>query len=396
LHDALGRIRHQHARRARIGEPLPLSVYVAIRNSGPCAYCGTPASQVDHIRPLARGGADTADNLAPACGQCNRSKGARLLIEWIPALVEHGAANSANIAAEYARQLTESKGIPVMTSTNAPNRSAFRWAGHLLIAAVMASAASMSWSNLYRFAEHTMHWSSWHAALVPIGLDIAALACALLALDTVMRNDSAVSFRLLTAALISLSAFLNWRETLGTHNIAEEVFFPAMSVLSYAMVDSVIRKSRRDVRRDRMGLSARPAPQPLPRHGAAAWLRYPGRAFAATSAAIETRLGDPPAIRTTAAQVASDDTATRQRDYASGVVDGVSQADAIRTALAELGDARPSEVVAWLAENGRPGVAPQRVNDVIRRDREGGKHRALYAIGDGDAGTDGEAAETAS
>lgn len=256
-----------------------------------------------------------------------------------------------------------------MTSTDARSRTAFKWTGHLLIIAVMAAAASMSWTNLYRFAQVTMHWASWHAALVPVGLDVAAVACALLALDTVMRNDSAVAFRVLTACLISLSAFLNWRETLASRNIAEEVFFPAMAVLSYALIDAVLRKYRRDTRRDRMGHHAREALEPLPQIGALAWLRFPARAFAAVSSAIAQRMP--------ASDAPSD--ATRQRDVAAGYLAGLSQADAIRQAIETVGAERPREVVAWLAQNGRPGVAPQRVHDVLRRDR--GRHARPAAEG---------------
>ena len=225
-----------------------------------------------------------------------------------------------------------------------------------LLGAVMLAVAAMSWSGLYGFATATMHWSPIHAALVPIALDVAALACAFLALDSVSRNDSAIAFRLITAALIGLSAFLNWRHALGTHNVAEQVFFPSMSVLSYALVDAVIRKSRRDIRRDRAGLPAREAPAPLPRPGIAAWLRFPGRAFGATSNALAQR------IPATAEPLG----ASERRAYATGVLDGLSQADAIRRAIETVG-AEPRQVVAWLAENGRE-VATQRVYDVMRRD----------------------------
>lgn len=49
----------------------------------PCAYCGaTENIELDHIVPIARGGAHDLENLAPACLPCNRSKGAKLLSEW--------------------------------------------------------------------------------------------------------------------------------------------------------------------------------------------------------------------------------------------------------------------------------------------------------------------------
>lgn len=48
-----------------------------------CAYCQkAPATQVDHVIPLALGGTNHIGNLAPSCGPCNRAKGANLLIEW--------------------------------------------------------------------------------------------------------------------------------------------------------------------------------------------------------------------------------------------------------------------------------------------------------------------------
>jgi hypothetical protein len=53
-----------------------------IRQRKTCAYCPAPATQVDHIVPLAIGGTNYIGNLAPACADCNRAKGENLLIEW--------------------------------------------------------------------------------------------------------------------------------------------------------------------------------------------------------------------------------------------------------------------------------------------------------------------------
>ena len=50
---------------------------------GLCAYCGKKRRlTVDHIVPLAEGGAHDVDNLAPACLSCNSSKSAKPLDEW--------------------------------------------------------------------------------------------------------------------------------------------------------------------------------------------------------------------------------------------------------------------------------------------------------------------------
>lgn len=53
------------------------------RQSGECSYCGRVANlTVDHIIPIARGGSHSPGNLILACGPCNRSKGARTVMEW--------------------------------------------------------------------------------------------------------------------------------------------------------------------------------------------------------------------------------------------------------------------------------------------------------------------------
>lgn len=42
-----------------------------------CVYCGKPEPRtVDHLHPRVHGGADTFDNLVPACVECNSLKGA--------------------------------------------------------------------------------------------------------------------------------------------------------------------------------------------------------------------------------------------------------------------------------------------------------------------------------
>lgn len=54
-----------------------LSAAVLRRDRGTCAYCGGPATTVDHIVPKAHGGDDSLVNLIAACRSCNSSKGAR-------------------------------------------------------------------------------------------------------------------------------------------------------------------------------------------------------------------------------------------------------------------------------------------------------------------------------
>ncbi len=44
---------------------------------GLCWLCGKPATSMDHVKPLAKGGAHLPCNLRPICGRCNSRKGAQ-------------------------------------------------------------------------------------------------------------------------------------------------------------------------------------------------------------------------------------------------------------------------------------------------------------------------------
>lgn len=50
---------------------------------GLCIYCGAPATDMDHVDPLSKGGAHDTDNVAPACGSCNSSKNNYTLTVWL-------------------------------------------------------------------------------------------------------------------------------------------------------------------------------------------------------------------------------------------------------------------------------------------------------------------------
>jgi 5-methylcytosine-specific restriction endonuclease McrA len=50
---------------------------------GRCVYCGAPAEHLDHVQPLSRGGRDILSNVVPACADCNLSKAALTLAEWL-------------------------------------------------------------------------------------------------------------------------------------------------------------------------------------------------------------------------------------------------------------------------------------------------------------------------
>ena len=53
-----------------------------------CAYCGEVADTLDHVLPVARGGATVRANLVPACRGCNLRKGHQDALEWFRA--HHG------------------------------------------------------------------------------------------------------------------------------------------------------------------------------------------------------------------------------------------------------------------------------------------------------------------
>lgn len=53
-----------------------------------CAYCGDPASEWDHLRPLVMDRRPTGyiseiANLVPSCGKCNQSKGNKNWLAWM-------------------------------------------------------------------------------------------------------------------------------------------------------------------------------------------------------------------------------------------------------------------------------------------------------------------------
>ncbi len=72
-------------------EPIPREVRRAVfeRDGGKCAQCASTFDlQYDHVIPVALGGATSAQNLQLLCADCNREKGADLLVT--PASVRFG------------------------------------------------------------------------------------------------------------------------------------------------------------------------------------------------------------------------------------------------------------------------------------------------------------------
>lgn len=57
--------------------------YALLLRGDPCAYCGSPAAELDHVVPLAAGGEDGPTNLVGACRSCNAKKHARPLLLFL-------------------------------------------------------------------------------------------------------------------------------------------------------------------------------------------------------------------------------------------------------------------------------------------------------------------------
>lgn len=75
-----------------------------------CSYCGDPASEWDHLRPLVidkqpTGYIHEIHNLIPACGKCNQSKGNKPWREWMLGTARHSPASRsvAGLAERMAR-----------------------------------------------------------------------------------------------------------------------------------------------------------------------------------------------------------------------------------------------------------------------------------------------------
>lgn len=57
--------------------------WIQILEGDPCAYCGGPMEEVDHIVPVKHDGTNDWDNLAATCKSCNASKYTRSLLEYL-------------------------------------------------------------------------------------------------------------------------------------------------------------------------------------------------------------------------------------------------------------------------------------------------------------------------
>lgn len=88
-----GRRRRARKAGADVGDvPADVRDILYERQEGRCVYCGLPLSEgdgihLDHVVPLAQGGAHSMENLVLACAPCNLSKGAKTPGQWLQALL---------------------------------------------------------------------------------------------------------------------------------------------------------------------------------------------------------------------------------------------------------------------------------------------------------------------
>ena len=64
----------------RASVPLTRKAVFA-RDGGRCAYCGAPATSLDHVVPRSRGGEHSWTNVVSACGRCNHVKADRAVAD---------------------------------------------------------------------------------------------------------------------------------------------------------------------------------------------------------------------------------------------------------------------------------------------------------------------------
>lgn len=96
----------------------------------PCAYCGSEATDTDHIDPKARGGGDGWENLAAACAQCNRKKMTRpLLLSLLGESVAVGRrAISLRLPDDLAAEIDAAKGdVPLQRWIVRACENSLRW-----------------------------------------------------------------------------------------------------------------------------------------------------------------------------------------------------------------------------------------------------------------------------
>jgi len=74
---------HPRPRNAQTGTSKESAEMAAILRRDPCAYCGGPGEEIDHIQAFSSGGENEWTNFTSACGTCNRRKNAKSLLHFL-------------------------------------------------------------------------------------------------------------------------------------------------------------------------------------------------------------------------------------------------------------------------------------------------------------------------
>jgi Protein of unknown function (DUF2637) len=214
------------------------------------------------------------------------------------------------------------------------------------------------------------------AGILSVSLDGAALVCADIALRYAREHGtSGASSRITVLVLAGISAWLNSEHASLAHDgLPAHVMFAVPPLAALTLFELHTRYSRRSALRE-----AGRVAESLPAFGGHIWLHHPWGAYSGVRAITSRRLS----VKV-AAELASADAMLPQSELKlwSPALEASTKTEAIRLALAELGDETPaSEVVTWLADRGWPGIDRAHIRTVksrVKADLNG--HEPVAAI----------------
>lgn len=200
------------------------------------------------------------------------------------------------------------------------------------------------------------------AGILSVSLDGAALVCADVALKYAREHGtSGAGARTAVLALAAISAWLNSEHASLAHDgLPAHVMFAVPPLVALTLFELHTRYSRRSALRE-----AGRVAESLPAFGGHIWAHHPFKAYSDVRTITSHRLS-----AKVAAELASADAmlpGSELRPW-TPLLEASTKTEAIRTALAELGDDTPaSEVVTWLADRGWSGIDPAHIRTVKSR-----------------------------
>jgi hypothetical protein len=226
---------------------------------------------------------------------------------------------------------------------------------------VVISALALSNWSLYFVGRH-YGLPVILAGILSVSLDGAALVCADIALKYAREHGtSGAGARSAVLALAAISAWLNSEHASLAHDgLPAHVMFAVPPLVATALFELHTRYSRRSALRE-----AGRVAESLPAFGWHVWAHHPWAAYSGVRAITSRRLS----VKV-AAELASADTMLSRSELRSWtpLLEASTKTEAIRTALAELGDDTPaSEVAIWLNERGWSGIDPAHIRTVKSR-----------------------------